>query len=354
MSGNLNLFGSSILVVDDDPLIVGAIDETLKMLFTIKVALSGERAIRMATGEDPPDLILLDVVMPKMDGYEVLAELKQNPVSRDIPVIFLTGNSDEKSELRAFEMGAVDFIPKPVNTNLIMVRVKAHLALNAHNKILEHTVLQRTQELKELQIGIIQRLGKASEFKDNETGLHTLRMSHYCRILGETIGFEGEQLEVLFSAAPMHDVGKIGIPDRILSKPGKLDTSEWQLMKKHAEFGSIILGDHSSKLLRTAQSVALTHHEKWDGSGYPYGLRGHEIPLEGRIVAISDVFDALTSTRPYKEAWDVNRAIDLLKEESGRQFDPELIDAFLEGLPTVLEIKESFSEAKSAHSFIQI
>jgi len=194
----------------------------------------------------------------------------------------------------------------------------------------------------------VQRLGLAAEFKDNETGLHVIRMSHYARVLALAAGFSETQAEELLNAAPMHDVGKIGVADAVLRKPGKLDPDEWAAMQAHAEMGARIIGEHASGLLHTAHQIALTHHEKWDGSGYPRGLSGGDIPIEGRIVAIADVFDALTSERPYKRAWTVDEAVDLLRREAGRHFDPELVELFIAELPRLLAIKARWEESPVA------
>jgi putative two-component system response regulator len=201
--------------------------------------------------------------------------------------------------------------------------------------------------LADTRLEIIRRLGRAAEFKDNETGLHVIRMGHYCRLIADGIGASSDWTELLFNAAPMHDVGKIGIPDRILLKPGKLDADEWAIMKTHPELGAQIIGEHPSEILQLSREIALTHHEKWDGSGYPNGHAGEDIPLAGRICAIADVFDALTTERPYKQAWPVEKAVGLLSEEAGRHFDPTLIPVFLEMLPAALEIKEAYAEEQA-------
>lgn len=208
-----------------------------------------------------------------------------------------------------------------------------------------HLSLVRVEELRETRLQIVQRLGKASEYKDNETGLHVIRMSHYAHILARAAGYSEKAADDLLNAAPMHDVGKIGIPDAILQKPGRLDEHEWAVMRQHPEIGARIIGEHDSNLLRLARSIALTHHERWDGTGYPKGLRGEEIPVEGRIVAIADVFDALTSVRPYKPAWSIDEAVELLRREKGSQFDPELVELFLGCLPDILVVRERWADA---------
>ena len=212
------------------------------------------------------------------------------------------------------------------------------------NRELERRVKQRTVELDETRLEIIRRLGRAAEFKDNETGLHVIRMSHYTRLLAQAYGGNDAWVELIFNAAPMHDIGKIVIPDKILRKPGKLDAEEWEIMKTHTLMGAEIIGDHPSPLLQLSSTIAVTHHEKWDGTGYPHGLAEEDIALEGRIVAIADVFDALTSHRPYKKEWPVEEALDLIDRESGRHFDPSLVHLLHEVLPEVLEIKKQNAE----------
>ena len=297
------------------------------------------------------DLILLDVMMPEMTGFEACDKIKRIQGKEEIPIIFLTARTDEESISKAFDIGGVDYIKKPFNKKELLARVKTHLRLKDANDFLKDKnvylkkeVEKRTEELYETRLEIIRRLGRASEYRDNETGMHIIRMSKYCLILAKNYGLDDKASEMIYLAAPMHDVGKIGVPDRILMKPGGLDRDEWIEMKKHAEFGGEIIGDHTSELLQNAKTVALTHHEKWDGKGYPNGLAGEEIPIIGRIAALSDVFDALTSKRPYKEAWSVEKAVKLINEESGKHFDPGLVDVFNRSLDEFLEIKEKFKE----------
>ncbi len=334
----------TILVIDDDPASVSHIDATLKHEYLIRVALDGEKGLQLACEKQPPDLILLDVIMPKMDGYEVCAALRLNPLTQHVPIIFLTSQADEFSTVRAFELGANDFLAKPICPRVLEVRVHTHLVMSNHQRDLERKVHERTLEIQELQLNIIQCLGRASEFRDNETGLHVVRMSHYARTLARAAGLPESLAEMLLNAAPMHDVGKIGIPDSILLKPGRLDEAEFALIRQHPIIGADILGRYDSELMHMARRVALTHHEKWDGTGYPNALRGEAIPLEGRIVAIADVFDALCTARPYKKAWPVEDAIGYLRGESGKHFDPVLAEHFITALPEILAIKEKFAE----------
>jgi putative two-component system response regulator len=267
-----------------------------------------------------------------MSGYEVCRQLKAGAATCAIPVIFVTALSDPRDEVIGFEAGAVDYITKPVSPPIVRARVRTHLSL------------VRADELKETRLQIVQRLGLAAEYKDNETGLHVIRMSHYAKLLALAAGMHEADAEDLLHAAPMHDVGKIGIPDRILQKPGKLDADEWAVMQTHATIGGDIIGEHEHGMLAMARQIALTHHEKWDGSGYPCGLAGQAIPLVGRIVAIADVFDALTSARPYKQAWTVEQAVAYLREQRGQHFDAGLVDLFLAALPAVCVIKNRWAE----------
>lgn len=320
-----------LLLVDDEPTNLQVLRQVLQDDYRLFFAKDGDKALELAARECP-DLILLDVMMPGMTGYEVCSRLKQSEATAAIPVIFVTALADVDDEARGFEVGAVDYITKPISPPIVRARVRTHLSL------------VRVDELKATRLQIVQRLGLAAEYKDNETGLHVIRMSHYSRVLALAAGFSEQAADDLLNAAPMHDVGKIGIPDAILQKNGKLDDAEWQVMRSHAQIGADIIGEHPSGLLQMARSIALTHHEKWDGTGYPNGLKGEDIPLTGRIVAIADVFDALTSVRPYKAAWSVEEALELLRREGGKHFDPQLIELFLGCMPEILTIKERWAE----------
>jgi putative two-component system response regulator len=327
-----------ILVVDDEPNNLQVINQILAKYYHLLFAKDGRRAIELAR-QQQPQLILLDVMMPEMDGFETCRRLKQDPVTAKIPVIFVTAMSDIEDEYQGFELGAVDYITKPISPATVRARVRTHLSLVSIN------------ELQDTRLQIIQRLGRAAEYKDNETGLHVIRMSHYSMLLARAAGMTEEEQDLILHAAPMHDVGKIGIPDHILLKPDKLNNNEWQIMQTHANMGADIIGIHDSPLLNMAHIIALTHHEKWDGSGYPEGLSGASIPLVGRIVAIADVFDALTSVRPYKNAWPVDEAIEHMVACRGSHFDPHLIDLFLTILPDILLIKEKWAETTTRVPF---
>jgi putative two-component system response regulator len=320
-----------ILAVDDEASNLQLLRQILQDHYRLRFAKDGPRALELVR-EEAPDLILLDVMMPGMSGYEVCAALKADPRTAAIPVIFVTALTDTEDELEGFEAGAVDYITKPVSPPIVRARVRTHLSL------------VRMEELRATRLEIVQRLGLAAEYKDNETGLHVIRMSHFSRILGLAAGMTEAEADDLLHAAPMHDVGKIGIPDRILQKPGPLDPDEWKIMQSHATIGAEIIGDHPSGMLALARNIALTHHEKWDGSGYPKGLSGADIPLEGRITAIADVFDALTSVRPYKKAWTEEEALDFLVKQKGKHFDPNLVDLFIGQMPAIRDIRQRWAE----------
>jgi putative two-component system response regulator len=294
-------------------------------------AKSGEEALQLLEKEHA-DLILLDVMMPGLTGFDVCARLKANPLTCAIPVIFVTALKDEMDETKGFEVGAVDYITKPISPAVVRARVKTHLSL------------VQAQELKQTRLQVIQRLGRAAEYKDNETGLHVMRMSHYAQVLALAYGFSEQKAEDLLHAAPMHDIGKIGIADSILLKPGKLTVEEYQEMQKHPLIGAEIIGDCESDLLKMAKAVALYHHEKWDGTGYPFGLSGEQIPIEARIVALSDVFDALTSARPYKQAWTIEATLQHIRAQKGLHFEPVLVDLLEQNLQQILEIKQRWAE----------
>ncbi len=318
-----------ILVVDDEPANLKVIREVLANDYRLSFAKSGELALQLIENE-PPKLILLDIMMPDMSGFEVCKVLKANPKTAHIPVIFVTALSHEQDESEGFALGAVDYITKPISPAIVRARVKNHLSL------------VQAEQLQLAHIDLIQRLGRAAEYKDTDTGEHIARMSRYSKVLALAYGMSEYEAEQLKQAAPMHDVGKIGIPDSVLLKPGRLNENEYEHMKQHALIGAKILENSTSPLLQLAHKLALEHHEKWDGTGYPYGLKGEEISIEGRIVTIADVFDALTSKRPYKKAWSVEEALDLLKDEAGKHFDPQLVDLFIGQIDSIIEIKNTY------------
>jgi putative two-component system response regulator len=297
-------------------------------------------------------------MMPELSGSQVLERLKSHPEWRHIPVIMISASDDTDTIVQCILLGATDYLVKPFNPLILAARINNSLAsktlrdqedayrreIEKYNQELEIRVVERTKELHASRREVIVRLGKAAEYRDNETGMHVIRMSQYSHLLAQKAGMNPKACEMILQASPMHDVGKIGIPDNILLKPGKLNHDEWQTMKTHASIGADILAESGSDMLNMAETIARTHHEKYDGTGYPKGLKGEEIPIEGRIIAICDVFDALTSSRPYKKAWTVEEATNFINSESGKHFDPNLVSLFNEFLPEILNIKEQFSD----------
>lgn len=320
-----------ILIVDDEPANLKVMREVLGNQYRMSFAKSGAVALALLEKEQPK-LILLDIMMPDMNGFEVCEILKSTPALSHIPIIFVTALGDESDEFKGFELGAVDYITKPISPAIVRARVKTHLSL------------VQAEQLKQAHVDLVHRLGRAAEYKDTDTGEHIARMSQYSKLLALEFGMGEQQAELLRQAAPMHDVGKIGIPDAILLKPGRLTPDEFDHMKQHAAIGAQILANSSSPLLQLAHKLAIEHHEKWDGSGYPNGLKGEQISVEGRIVAIADVFDALTSKRPYKEAWGVEEALEHMQAQAGKHFDPHLINLFVNKLDAIIAIKNAYQE----------
>ncbi len=340
---------STVLVVDDVPENIAVLAGILRDEYRVVIATNGPDALALAQ-RTLVDLVLLDVMMPGMSGYEVCAQLKRDAATRDIPVLFVTSLGEHYNEERGLTLGAVDYLQKPCHAAIVRLRVRLHLQLHNQNLLLERRVSERTKELEDTRKEVVRRLGRAAEYRDNETGMHVIRMSKSARLIALAAGLPLARANLLFEAAPMHDVGKIGIPDSVLLKPGSLNPEEWAQMKTHPTIGAEIIGNHDSDLLRLARLVALTHHERWDGSGYPAGLAGEAIPLEGRIVAIADVFDALTSARPYKAAWSTEKSLALMRAQEGSAFEPRLLQAFLSIVPEIEQLRLEFSDA---HSFNQ-
>lgn len=356
---------AKILIVDDEELNLKLIEGILKDTgYELYFAKDGKEALEK-TYELMPDLILLDIMMPEVDGYKVARKLKQDEETRIIPIIMITALKDLESKVKAINAGADDFISKPVDPNEVQARVKSLLKVKKYNDLkrnyqaeLEDTVRKRTEELKkahsqlrEQVLDTIYRLSRAAEYRDEQTGAHIKRMSHYSAIISKELGLSKKTVEMILLASPMHDVGKIGIPDHILLKPGKLEPNEWEIMKQHTTIGASILSGARSGYLKLSEIIALTHHEWWDGSGYPRGLKGNQIPLVGQIVAVADVFDALTSKRPYKEAFSVEKSLAIVREETGTHLSPKVVDAFFRVLPKILEIKERFKDEEESLLF---
>ena len=346
-----------ILIVDDEPFNIMLLKGLLTRMGCDAVG-ANNATTALKTLDRTYDLVLSDVMMPEMDGFEMVRQIRKNPETLDIPIIMVTTLSEKEDRLKAVEAGANDFITKPVDKLELSVRTRSLLDLKArqddvkrfeaelHQMVETRTVQLRRalRNLKNASYETVNRLAGAAEFKDDDTASHIKRMSRFCALIAEKAGLSDHEVELILHASPMHDIGKIGIPDAVLLKPGQLVADEWRLMKRHPEFGAKILADADTDLLRASEQIALTHHEKWDGSGYPNGLSGEEIPLYGRICAVADVFDALTSRRPYKAPFSIEKSIEIMKAGSGSHFDPRLLDLLLNSMDRILEIKYRFQD----------
>jgi len=352
MPSRLNLSQGRILIVDDQAGNLMLLSKLLKAEGFVNVfAISDSREVEVEYLRESPDIVLLDLNMPHLDGFQVMARLREiDP--EGAAILVLTAQMDQETRLRALQSGARDFIAKPFDRHEVMARIRNQLEvrllytkLSEQNENLEKLVAARTQELLDTRLEIVRRLGMACEFRDNETGAHIDRMSRYAYLLALKAGLGDARANMILSASPMHDVGKIGIADAVLLKPGKLTPEEFEEIKKHPVIAGQILSGSAASLIKLAETIALTHHEKWDGTGYPQGLKAEAIPIEGRITAIADVFDALTTIRPYKKAWDVNEAADFILKNAGSHFDPELAILFIQALPEILVIRAQFPDA---------
>lgn len=341
-----------ILAVDDDPTNLKLISSMLtKRDYDCLCEKSGQDALE-AIQLFRPDLMLVDVMMPEMDGFQLTRHIKANNFTKHIPIILITSLSDRESRFQGLEAGAEEFVSKPIDQMELLMRIRNLLRLKEisdelakHKMSLETKIEVRTEELYDTRLEIVRSLSQAAEFRDNETSKHVIRMSQISYLLAQQAGFSEEQCDLILNAAPMHDIGKGGIPDNILLKAGKLTESEWEVMKTHTKIGFRILNtENPSHLMNMAKSIALCHHEKWDGSGYPRGLKGESIPAEARVVALADVFDALISKRPFREAWTKDEAVAEIDKQKGKHFQPSLVDAFFDILPQVDEILEEFSD----------
>jgi putative two-component system response regulator len=347
-----------ILIVDDQPPNIELIEAYLApMGYKIFTAVSGEEALGKLSGNQI-DLVLLDVMMPGMDGFEVIRRVRQDEKHRLLPIVLVTALREKEDRVKGIEAGCDDFISKPVDKMELLARVRSLLKVKAYNdlmsnyaKELESEVTSRTEELKHAlekikaaSLETIYRLSVASEYKDKDTGAHIKRMSRYSAAVARRMGLTETAVETILYAAPMHDVGKLGIPDMILVKPGMLDPMEWEIMKQHTIIGAKILKGSDAEFIRLGETIALSHHEKWDGSGYPNSLAGIEIPIAGRITAIADVFDALATKRPYKEPFSVEKSLAIIKAGRGSHFDPDVVDAFFAIQDEILTIKEQYVE----------
>ncbi len=369
----LNIFtqvkasAATILIVDDDSSNLANLGRLLQSHFDVLAAPSGERALRIAAGPRKPDLILLDVLMPDMDGYDVLTRLRDNVDTCDIPVIFVTGLDSADDEERGLALGAVDYIAKPYRPSIILARIRTQLELKSardrllnQNANLEAEVASRTKDIQFVQDVTIRALAELAETRDPETGYHIHRTQQYVRILAQRLRhyprfadfLSDNVIEILAKSAPLHDIGKVGIPDHILLKPGKLTAPEWEIMKTHSLLGAQAIeravrdADRSVEFLDIAKQITHYHHEKWDGSGYPDGLRHNDIPIPARLMACADVFDALISPRVYKPPMPVEQARVIIAGDSERHFDPDVVAAFIDGFDDFVAVARRYSNGE--------
>lgn len=353
---------ASILVVDDELVNVRLLEKIfMTMEYSNVICTQDPTQVVSLYQQHNFDLILLDLDMPRLDGYGVMEQLNKLTDNNLPPILVLTAQHMQSYRQRALDSGARDYVTKPFDAKELLSRVNnllqaqmANKYMRYQNEILEHKVLERTKVIHDTRLQVVRRLGIAAEYRDEETGLHIVRMSKMAVVIAKAAGMNDEQCDLLLNAAPMHDIGKIGIPDKILLKAGKFELDEWAIMQTHAQIGADILSGDDSDLMVMAYDIAISHHEKWNGNGYPNGLQADAIPFVGRITALVDVFDALTSVRPYKEAWPVEKAINLIKEESGQHFDPGLVKIFIEKLQDIIEIKDKYAEPTSGTSLLHI
>ncbi|HEY4637640.1 MAG TPA: HD domain-containing phosphohydrolase, partial [Burkholderiales bacterium] len=336
-----------ILAVDDAEDLLALIGKALASEYQVKLATDGGEALTLAAAAPQPDLILLDVEMPGATGVEICQLLKEDPATAHIPVIFLTGHVEPAEQLEGLDAGAVDYLTKPINAKLLMARVRIHLALSRRQAELERQVQERTAQLEDARSQLIRRLARAMEFHESAAaGNRVARVSQYAKLIAQAAGMKPEVAELLQKSAPLYDIGKMGVPAEILRKPGTLSAPDWERVRRHPELGAEIIGEHQDPVLALARKLALTHHERWDGTGYPKQLKGNEIPWPGRVMALVDAFEAMTTTQFYRQKpFTIDEAAKLVKAEFGKQFDPSLAEAFDKALPVMRTVREKFSDA---------
>ncbi len=355
---NDNTSDAVVMVVDDNETNLGLLANALKDDFKLQMVSNGKTALKLID-EKHPDLILLDIMMPEMDGYEVCRILKSTPVARDIPIIFLTSLTGEDAESKGLELGAADYVIKPFFPELLKRRIKNQIEQKRHRDQLRKAVKERTREVRCIQDVTIETMGTLAEYRDPETGGHIKRTQNYVRLLAQILSqtpkykniLDEEQIEKIYKSSPLHDIGKIGVRDSILLKPGKLTPEEFEEMKNHTVYGWNAIRENEKKLgkisfLQTAKEIAYTHHEKWDGSGYPQGLCNEQIPLSGRLMALADVYDALISKRVYKPSFSHRKASDIILEQRGKHFDPDIVDAFAANNDAFRKVALEFADFK--------
>jgi len=333
-----------ILVADDAEDIRNLFGVMLKKDYDVKYAANSDQTLAAADTDPIPDLILLDVDMPSINGFEVCKRLKSNPALADIPVIFITGRTDPRDQAQGLRAGAVDYIVKPISPPITMLRVRTQLALVNQRHALEEQILARTEELRETRLQLIRRLARAMEYREGGLTNRVMRVGHYVQLLARALGLKEKVVELLSQAAPLYDIGKLAVADHVLRNSDKLNPSEWEEMRKHPEIGANIIGEHKDPLLEQARLMALAHHERWDGTGYPAKLKGDAIPLAGRILAVADAFEAMTATQRYRSPISAKEAGRILVAESGKQFDPRVVAAYTKCAANFEKVRAHFKD----------
>jgi putative two-component system response regulator len=335
-----------ILVVDDAADLLALIATALGVDYDVDTCADPAGAIEKAFAAPQPDLILLDVEMPEVSGFEVCRALKNEAATADIPVIFLTSRAEAQAELEGLELGAADYITKPINAKVLTARVRMHLALADRREELERLVKERTEQLELTRTELIKRLGRAMEMHESSAvGNRVVRLAHYAKLVAQAAGAKPQLAEMMAIAAPLHDVGKLGVPSEILQKKEKLSAPDWERIRRHPKIGAEIIGEQNDPLLKLARQIALTHHENWDGSGYPEGLKGEAIPWAGRVMAVVDSFEAMTATQFYREPRDEEDAAFEIEKLAGKRYDPKIVEAFKEALPAMRKVREKYADA---------
>jgi len=334
-----------VLAVDDSTDLLALMAKALAADYQVLTAADAGTAIEKAFAEPKPDLILLDIEMPEVNGFEVCRALKAETATADIPIIFLTGKAEAQAQVEGFQLGAVDYVTKPINAGVLRARVRLHLALADRRIELEAMVQERTAQLEKTRTDLIKRLGRAMEMHESAAvGNRVLRVGQYAKLLSQAAGQKPQVCEMMQIAAPLFDIGKLGVPAEILRKKEKLSAPDWERVKRHPALGAEIIGEHDDPLLKLARQIALTHHELWDGSGYPQGLKGEAIPWPGRVIGIVDAFESMTTTQFYREPMSVEDAGYEIEKGSGKRYDPKLVEAFKKALPVMTKVREAYSD----------
>jgi putative two-component system response regulator len=334
-----------VLAADDAPEILALVAKALGQDYHVLTAADAGEALDKAAGRPRPNLILLDIDMPGASGFDVIQVLKGEPDTADIPVLFLSGRDDPAAQIEGFELGAADYVAKPISAAVLRARVHHHIAFANRQRELERLVRERTRLLEQTRLQIIRRLARAMEYHESAAvGNRVMRLSQYARLLAQAAGAKPELVEMVMAAAPLHDIGKLGVPSEILRKAGKLSAPDWERVKRHPELGAAIIGEHDDPLLKLARQMALTHHEHFDGSGYPKALKGADIPWGGRLMAIVDTFESMTTTQFYRAPRNVLEAASEITDAAGRRFDPKLVEAFKKAFPEMRKVREKFAD----------